>query len=464
MGVAVFVALVLAPVVYRLSQGFSHWRPAGGIYLKYMAWGNPQQLNVEREIIRLFNEKCWREGTNVRMELFMPPAGGYAQKLRLMLASGTGPDVVRVDHYDFPALVPKGYFRDLSDLAGADPTFDAADFHPAAMRENYYNGRLYGLNVLFGGAICYYNQDLFAQALLPDPYELWKEGKWTWEAFEEAAEKLTIRKGGKTIQYGFMLPGWGGGGTPPYAWFIWVWGEGGEILSPDGRSCVLDTPQAIRAFQRMRDLRYKLKVCPTPADAAAAAFSFESGNIAMDFNFAGMAPRYRDNVRDFRWDVVPTPSPPGAPYSLVKGNQLVMSATCKHPKEAWEWMKFMVSPEVELMLHGDKLRRSIPTRKSLLHPPPGTPNERNYLYAARPFFHTDIFPFVLDHAKELPIDAAWPVWTTEAQKHLDNLFVDEEASAEKVLPAAKLAIDRVLAQEHKRLERYLNRGEAADAN
>lgn len=456
-GLLVLVAAALAPAAWRLSRPFAASAEAGEVVLTYMCWGNPQQLEAEREIIRLFNEKNRREGRKLRVELFMPPAGGYAQKLRLMLASGTAPDIIRVDHYDFPSLVPRGYFRDLTDLAAADPDFNVNDFHPAAQRENYYNGRLYAVNVLFGGVICYYNKDLFRQALLDDPYELWKKGQWTWDKFEEVAQALTVRREGRTVQYGVIMPGTAGGGVANWTWFIWVWGEGGEILSEDRRTSLLDSPANIRAFQRYRDLRFRLRVAPTPADAAAAAFNLESGNVAMTFEWAGMAPRYRA-IADFEWDIAPTPHSPDRPYALVKGNQLVMTATCRHPKEAWEWMKFMVSPEVELLLHGDRLRRNVPTRNALLGIGPDAPADirQTYLYAEKPFFHTDVIPFVLNHARHLPIDPAWPVWTTEAQKYIDMLFVNENASAADILPRAKVAVDRVLEREHRRLERYLS--------
>lgn len=446
--------LLLLPAAWRLSRPFGPAAQDDQIVLRYMAWGNPQQLAVEREIIEQFNQGCAQRGQRVRVELFMPPAGGYGQKLRLMLASGSAPDIMRVDHYDFPSLVPRGYFRDVTELADNDPEFSLSDFHPAAVREDRYRGRLYGVNVQWGTVICYYNKDLFAQALLPDPYELWKQGRWTWDTFEQCAAALTLQKDGKTVQYGFNMPGVGSGGVTNWSWFLWVWGQGGEMLSDDGSTCLLDSPQTMAAFQRYRDLRHRLKVSPTPADTIASAFSFESGNIAMEMNYAGLSPRYRENIRDFAWDVVPTPAPaaPVSPYALVKGNQLVMAATCPHPREAWEFIKYMVSFDVELTMHGDTLRRNVPTRLALLKPPPDAPIEKSYLYATRPFFHTGAVVAALDNAKELPIDATWPIWTREAQKHLDVLFVDPNADTGDICRKAKVAIDRVLARERSRMK------------
>ena len=125
-GTALVLLIALAPAFYRLflKPAVEARAEAGQIVLRYMARGQPQQINIEREIIARFNEKCRKEGKNVRVEFFMPPAAGYPQKMRMMLASNDAPDVMRVDHYEFPSLVPKGCFYDLTDLAKNDPDFD----------------------------------------------------------------------------------------------------------------------------------------------------------------------------------------------------------------------------------------------------------------------------------------------------------------------------------------------------
>jgi len=456
-GAVALALLALAPAVYRLTAGAQQAADAD-VVIRYMAWGAPQQLAVEQQIIDDFNAKMAAEGRSVRVRLFMPPAGGYEQKLRMMLASGTAPDVLRADQYYFPSMAPKGYFRDLTDLAAGDPEFDPADFHPAAMRENYCNGRLYGLNVMFGPVICYFNRDLFVRAGLPDPHELWKRGEWTWDKFEECAQALTTPDGPGKV-YGFLIPG-GSGGVPVWAWALWVWSEGGEILSPRKDRCLLDSPQAIAGLTRLQALRFVKKVSPTQADAAASAFTFESGNIAMEFSWAGNAPRFRDSIRDFAWDIAPTPARVEVrdgrkvvvPYAEVKGNQLVMAANCKHPAEAWEWIKFMCSPRTEMRLYGDQMRRNVPTRLSVLR-------SAEYLKTTRPPFNIDTIPFSLDHARELPIDYTWPRWTIEAQQFIDQLFTAPPRSPQVVMPRCAAAVNRVLADERRRFARYLQGGQ-----
>jgi multiple sugar transport system substrate-binding protein len=437
--VGILLVIAFVPVVYRLSWRSPDTRAAEKfVTIQYMAWGYPQQLDTERAIIRRFNDMCVQTGKPIRVELFVTPGNGYLEKLQTMLASGTAPDVARVDNYNFSSMAARGFIRDLTNLAGADPTFSASDFHPAAMRENYYRGRLYGMNVLFGGITIYYNKDLFRRAGLSDPYDLWRNGKWNWEAFDDAASRLTSRDtAGRTTSFSLIFPPLAPnvvGAPAPAYWALWLWRHGTELLSPDHQRCLLDTPAAIDAISQMRSLIYGRHVCPTQAESASNAFSFESGNVAMGFDWAGVTPRYRDTIRDFQWDVIPPPIDSFDPYTMVKGNQLIITSNCTHPHEAWEWVKFMTSRETESYLCGDALRRSVPTRIAVL-------NDPHYLEATAAPFHTDVFPFILDHARELPIDQAWPVWTNTAQKFMDYLFTSESADTETTLRRATQAID-----------------------
>ena len=447
---ALFVLLVIAvlPVIYRLLWRGDRVIAASGqpvVTIRYMTWGNPQQLETERVVIGRFNEACQRDGRSIRVEMFMPPAGGYRQKLLGMLASGKAPDVVRVDHFDFASMAAKGYFKDLTSIANNDPTFHAGDFHPSAMRENFYHGRLYAMNMLFGGMICCYNATLFRAAGLEDPYQLWKEGKWTWAAFEDAAARLTSRNAaGHANSFGFSF----GNATPSsYYWAFWLWRERADYLSRDHLHCRLDTPQALRAFSEMRGLIYKQGVCPSPDVSSSNGYLFESGTVAMSFEWPGFTPRFRDSIRDFDWDIAPTPSDPDNSYTIAKGNQLVISEQCEHPQEAWEWIKYLTSKETEEYYYGDQFRRAVPTRLAVLKDP-------QYLRATRPPFHTDVFVDVLNRARELPIDETYPTWTATAQRFIDLLFISPSADLDQTMHNCAAAVDIDLQSEHERFQRY----------
>ena len=408
-------------------------KPGDPVTLRYMAWGNPEQIQVERALIEMFHQRQ----PGIRVHLFMVPGSSYADKLQLMLASRTAPDVMRADHYYFPALARKDYFLPLEPFVAREPAGFLADFLPIAVEEGRWEGKLYGLNVLFGGIQIYYNQDMFAQAGLPDPYELHRQGKWTWDAFVEAAARLTRQEGGRTVRFGTnMLP------FPLFAPVIW--NHGGEIMDPGlTRILMAENAGAIRGTQAYADLRWKHHCSPTPAESALSAFTFESGKLGMHWGWAGESPRFRRNVKrdgtGFRWDIVPTPTGPHGDATVVKGNQLCIYRESEHPEAAWEFVKFMTGPEAEMELCANR-RRAVPTRLSVQNNPA-------YLHTTEPPFHTDVFLEAVRRGRALPIDRRYQEWVQQFNSGLETLFNVNESDAKTALADASARANVVLAGE-----------------
>lgn len=404
-------------------------RDDGRTTIRYMAWGNPEQLQVERQLIAEFEKRH----PDLRVHLFMVPGSAYQDKVQLMLASRTAPDVLRVDHYYFPALVRKDYFLPLEPLIAREKPGFLDDFTPLALEEGRWKGRLYGLNVLFGGMMVYYNQDLFQKAGLPDPYDLDKQGKWDWETMVHSAKALTQYEGERALQFGVdMLT------FPQYASMIW--NHGGEIS--DGgitRIKMAEDPAAVRAIQLYSELRWKEHCSPTPAESALSAFTFESGKLGMHWGWAGESPRYRKNIKKFKWDIAPTPCGPNGNATVVKGNQLVIYRESKHQAAAWEFLKFATGPEAELLLCG-KLRRAVPTRLSVQHDP-------RYLEADAPPYHTDVFLTSVERGHTLPIDWRYQEWLQQFNSAMESLFNVNERDAQTALRDAEDRANLVLAGE-----------------
>ncbi|HSH95853.1 MAG TPA: sugar ABC transporter substrate-binding protein [Roseimicrobium sp.] len=397
--------------------------PDGKTCLRYMAWGNPEQLGVEQQMVDAFNSK----NPDLHVKLFKVPGSSYGVKMTTMLVSGTAPDVLRVDHYNFPSFQKKGYFRDLTELAANDTGFKREDFYPATLQEGTVDGRLYGLNVLFGGILIYYNKTLFQKAGLDDPYELSKRGEWTWDRFRESAVKLTQMEDGKPKVYGTNVPGFP---TSVPA----VYGFGGRLLNDDLTKAKVSSPETVKAYQFLSDLIWKDHAAPTPAEGANSAFSFESGKLGMTFDWMGMTPRYREAAKGFEWDVCPVPGD----ATIVKGNQLVMAASSRHPEAAWRFMRFLTGVETENNLYA-VIRRSFPTRKAVAE-------SDDFLKTTQSPFNTRAFITSIEKGKPLPINDRWSEWTQALTSELDNLMSGRERDAKAVLTRANAKIDTILSE------------------
>lgn len=410
------LAAVLAFLLPIALYAYIHWPGGhdGRTHIRYMAWGSPEQQSTDYALLKKFEQ----QHPHIKVDFILVPGGDYHRKLQVMLASNTEPDVFKMDLYYLPKYFPYGYFEPLDDFDANDPAFSFDDFYPITKNELTYQGKIYGLNTLFGGKIIYYNKDAFRAAGLPDPFEQFQQGQWTLDAFLHAAKTLTTRdQEGNIQQFGLKLD------TNDLWWIIWT--HGGEIIDKN-HNVHIDSPHSIDGLQFYYDLQHKHHVMPRPGEDAGGVFAFETGRLAMASGFAGESPRFRAKVSRFNWDIVPVPVGPAGHHSLLKGNGLIISSRSKHKPEAWELIKFLNSPEGEMAYAGPALRRAIPTRISVTKMP-------EYLAAdGRPPYNNQSFLELHKSAHQLPVTPKWQEWQQEYTKWMDRLH-------RKVAPPADIA-------------------------
>jgi len=422
-GAAVIAALAISWMIHERGQITC---PPDKACIRYMAWGNPEQMNVERGLTDRFE----KENPTIQVDLVSVPGANYLQKETLMLATKTAPDVLRVDHYNFPKLVEDGYFADLTPYASRDPSYRAADFWPSAMAENTYQGRLYGLNVLFGGEVLYCNKTLFKSAGLTDPFILAKKGEWTWEQFRKDAIAMTrFGSDGEPITFGTLNPG-----MPSITAVLR--GFGADWLNARHTDSALDDPRAAAALQFVADLVWKDHAAPNPAQSANNAFAFETGKVGMYFDWMGMTPRFRNLIKEFDWDVCTLPTDTKGENYIVKGNQLVVSASSPNKEAGWKFVRFMTGVEAETLL-GDDLRREFPTRQAVAESP-------RFVTCTKTPYQVSAFVDCVKTGRILPIDDRWAEWTQDYNSDIDDLMAGRNRSAKAVLQKVVKDVDRTL--------------------
>jgi multiple sugar transport system substrate-binding protein len=428
-GIFTLILLAIAPFV---AYNVIHTADArdGKVHLTYMAWGNPEQQDTDDAVLKAFEESH----PNIKIDFIVAPSSDYPQKIQIMMASGVAPDVFKLDLFYLPKYFPAGYFMPLEDFAKKDSTFSFDDFYPMTKEELTYNGKILGLNTLFGGRIVYYNKKLFKEAGLPDPYEQFQRGEWTYDAFANAARKLTIYENGMAKQFGVKFDFYD-------MWWV-VWGYGGDITDKN-HHVYIDDPASIAGMKWYADLLHKDHVMPRPGEDAAGIFSFESGRLGMLVDWQGASPRLRRKINNmFDWDIVPVPRGPAGHYSLMKGNGLIMSSKTRHPAESWEFLKFLNSPETEMAYCGPALRRAIPTRIVEDNPKPGRIDKTKYLsdkWTKNPLNpkssespnppppprNTGTFLAIHDTAHRLPVTELWQDWQPDYRNWFGRLNRNE---------------------------------------
>lgn len=108
----------------------------------------------------------------------------YFEKLGLLIAAGNSPDLVRYDWAAYPDGVARNRYTALDDWLDIESPLwsDLTD-----IIENFeYCGKHYYFpqNVQPNFAVIY-NRALIEEAGMADPMQLYKEGNWTWDTFED---------------------------------------------------------------------------------------------------------------------------------------------------------------------------------------------------------------------------------------------------------------------------------------
>ncbi len=422
------LALVL-PVAYHYFTFAPREGARGRTVVRYMAWGYPSQLKTEAELVRTF--ESLPENKDIKVDFIMAPMSSYYDKLQMMFASKTGPDVVRVNPDHFYAYQQLGYLHPLSGLMNADPDYHAEDFWPAALRGMDVDGDRYGVGVLFTTTLVYYNKTIFRKMGVKDPWERYQEGHWTWDDFLDAARATTIYdESGRPVQYGTSQLG-----SLTNVMNV-VGGQGGKIVSDDGKTTLVNTPEVISAIEWLYDLTHKYKVAPTPQQGAMSVFSFESGKLAMMIDSSGESPTLRDSITQFEWDIAPSPEGSTGLSAGYGAHVLVMNKDTKVADAAWRFMSFMISPTAETLL-GCRLRRCIPTRKAIAL-------SDDYLHADRVPFNMSAFIARIEQPQPPVVySAKWPEWSTVWGANLDRVFL-ADVPARQAMDDAAVKIDDIL--------------------
>jgi multiple sugar transport system substrate-binding protein len=318
------------------TAGCARRKPTGGpVTLDFYTYSNPEWRDLfGKRLIPAFERK--HPGIKIRFnEAF---GEMYEGKLLILIAGKQAPDVFHVTQTNFPSFASKNVAMPLDEFIANDPEFKLADLYPKLADAMRYNGQLVGLPSDFSTIVMCYNRDLFDRHNVPYP----KAG-WTWDDYLETARKLT-----KDTDGDGRIDQWGTANQPAYnRWPAWVWMAGGDIFNDDVTRCTMDSPEAIEGFKFYTGLSLTEKVAPRPnlLEPELYQSQFASGRIGMIAESRYIYKRFiRVRQLDFNWDLAPMPRGKSLATTFIWGGNCIYRGT-KHPREAWEFMKFMSGPE-----------------------------------------------------------------------------------------------------------------------
>ncbi|MBI3972145.1 MAG: sugar ABC transporter substrate-binding protein [Chloroflexi bacterium] len=292
-------------------------------------------------------------------------SSSYFTKIQTAIVAGDSADVILMEDKPTAGYAKKGFFRELDSFISADRTFKRDDYFPGLFDGLQYRGKLYGLPQHWLAHAILYNKEIFRKAGLKFPPTSARDTSWNWDALLETARKLTIRDGGKIGQWGLAH-----GGYSWTLWRMWVWQNGGDVVTKDLKKSVLDTPEAVEALQTFANLTHVHHVAPTPEERQTAGASsndqlFYEGKTAM-ISSAPYFHNLRNRIKDFEWDVA-VPAMRKRRATPLWPDSISMWSGTKAPEASWQFLRYVVGPEGQKTI--TELGRGVPVLKSAANSP-----------------------------------------------------------------------------------------------
>jgi multiple sugar transport system substrate-binding protein len=331
-----FAVLLLAPLVI----GCQSHRPSGALTFAGSAVG--READVLRAQVARFERQ-----TGVRVDIRSTPDAAdirhqlYVQWLN---AHVDDPDVLQLDIIWTPEFAAAEWILPLDRFHP-----ETADFVPAAIAANRWNGSLYALPWFVDVGMLYWRTDLNAHA--PADFE-----------------ELRAQAARRSVPAGLVWQGARYEGLVT-SFLEYLGAFGGRILGPDG-TVVVDADPAVRALQYMHDAIHVHGTVPVDVLAwqeEQTRFAFQNGGAMFMRNWPYAVALLRDAAQSNvagRFAVAPMPAGPGGPSTAaLGGSQLAINARSDRAEDAFALVAFLLDPQQ--MLERARTVGQYPSRRSL---------------------------------------------------------------------------------------------------
>ena len=225
---------------------------------------------LREDQVKLFKQQF----PNLNVEYILGSTG--TEKLQTLFAANTPPDLFRQETAGMAHFASRSLTAPLDPFMRRDK-YDLSDFFPTAWELWKWKGKYYGLPFL-GIRIGFFNRAVATQVGAKVP-TTWKDPAWNFQAFLDAAQKMTVRSGTTVSRFGAELAG----ATARRDYQQWLWNNGGDLFNAEGTKIEFDQPPAMEALEFIVDLIHKHRVSPMPQELQGqgnTAQRFQNGSLA----------------------------------------------------------------------------------------------------------------------------------------------------------------------------------------
>jgi|GEM_PF-387857 len=312
--------------------------------IKWSTWAGAQSAKRFQAFTDKYNAD---HKTNVKF-LAIPSYDEYLPKILAELNAGIAPDVFYAADEHIIKLIKNQTIAELTPLlTGSSSQIKQDDYFPGLWgAAKTHSGKLYGIPVDCNPLVVWYNKKVLAQAGISEmPADLYAQGQWTRDAFQEMLNKLqAVKKTGYVLDNDSMM-----------YHYSWVLNNGGQIYDNDGYGNFVANQDAksIEIFQWLADNVRAKKI--TYGATLPSNQGVDLMFMANQVGFLTEGRYYLSEFKDARsrgldYDIAPIPSNAGkGGIAGVFLAYIVMNKKTKNPDAAYQFLSNYVYKDGEIL-------------------------------------------------------------------------------------------------------------------
>jgi len=314
------IVLIFTITIVLIYTGFSLCKKNDNyVHIEFATWGSESEINILKPMLEDFE----KQNDGIKVDLMHIPQN-YFQKIHLLFASNTAPDVIFINNLYLPLYANAGVLEDLTNYE----ELEYNKYFPKSIEAMKFKGKIYALPRDVSNLVFFYNKDLFKKLKVDYPAK-----DWTLDDLLNKAKKLTTKE---TFGISFEE-------KPlyylPYMLYYGGWGvnDSADYFSSD----VLNKSANKKGLEFYADLRRKYHVAPKKEEIGSATMAqmFLQGKIGMYLSGRWLVPKFRQEAK-FDWDVVEFPK-----TMFMDGSGWAIAKSSKNKEQALKLIKFLASKD-----------------------------------------------------------------------------------------------------------------------